>query len=520
MKMMPTAEPSDAATGATSAAPAAPAPRWLTALFLLGLIGYAWFLGHNIGAYAGGADSSGYMNNAKLIAQGKISTPQRTLPGLTGPVTSYTFVPLGFIPSTDNTQLIPSYPIGLPLLVAASAAVVGWDAAPHLTIALHAFLGVVMLWQLARALGFSPAWSMFAATLLGACPLYVFFSLQMMSDVPATAWALAAIGCAWRSRHNARWSLAAGFAFGFAVLVRPTNVILALPVACALGLRWRSWLGCALGGIPAGAAFLLYNRAAYGHALASGYGAVGGMFQWEHVPASLANYAHWLPVLLTPFGLLALGLPWCFRRDPWLTATLALWLLLPLALYAYYYHTHETWWYLRFVLPAFPAAWLAALLVGRELVRRWNLRRWFPADQLRTRLTVGSVCTALLVFVWQWNRHLHTRDCGVGERTYLAAINWMRPQVPAQAVLIAMQCSGALFYYTDYTIARWDQFEGVHFLSLIRAAQAAQRPLYALLMPFEEDRVFSEGRLPGRWTKLGTVSDISLWRFDGASAQP
>ena len=46
---------------------------------------------------------------------------------------------------------------------------------------------------------------------------------------------------------------------------------------------------------------------------------------------------------------------------------LGLWAGLLTGLYAFYFHSGETWWYLRFILPAFPVLILAALVVLQRL---------------------------------------------------------------------------------------------------------------------------------------------------------
>ena len=50
---------------------------------------------------------------------------------------------------------------------------------------------------------------------------------------PPPLWAVAAVFCALRSRRGDLWALAAGAAFGIAVLVRPANLLLLLPLAFA-----------------------------------------------------------------------------------------------------------------------------------------------------------------------------------------------------------------------------------------------------------------------------------------------
>jgi hypothetical protein len=85
------------------------------------------------GAYAGGADSAGYLNSARLLSEGRVSTPMRALPELPpGPTTSELYMPLGFV-TTGTDRLASAYPIGLPALIAAASYAVGWDAAAFWT---------------------------------------------------------------------------------------------------------------------------------------------------------------------------------------------------------------------------------------------------------------------------------------------------------------------------------------------------------------------------------------------------
>ena len=59
-------------------------------------------------------------------------------------------------------------------------------------------------------------------------------------------------------------------------------------------------------------------------------------------------------------GVAALATPWvpvARRRE---LAVLGLWAALLIGFYAFYFHSGESWWYLRFILPAFPALLLAA----------------------------------------------------------------------------------------------------------------------------------------------------------------
>ncbi|HZZ59428.1 MAG TPA: glycosyltransferase family 39 protein, partial [Opitutaceae bacterium] len=312
----------------------------------------ACILIRKVDACAGGSDSSGYMNQARLLAEGRIHVPMRVLPGLdTTGFSDYLYSPLGFRP--DHDTIVPTYPIGLPLLILAAAAVVGWAQAANVVIVLHALAAVILLYALARELLLGWRGGLVASVCLAASPLFLFFSVQAMSDLPALTWVCATAWTAWRARRHAGWAVATGFCFSVAVLVRPTNVLLAPALLVAWWpLTARRVLGAVAAGLPGAAGLLLYNRAAYGSPFATGYGEAGSLFQRGVVEETLAHYAHWLPLLFSPAVILFLLLPLRPSRTAWF---LFLWAFAYLAFYVCYYHTHETWWYLRFVLPAAPA---------------------------------------------------------------------------------------------------------------------------------------------------------------------
>jgi hypothetical protein len=299
-------------------------------------------------------------------------------------------------------------------------------------------------------------------------------------------------------------------------MVRPTNLILVLPTLIAMTPHWRRWLGFGIGAAPVAVFLMGYSKIAYGNPLESGYGAIGALFRWQNVPLSLASYGRWLPRLLTPIGLLAALLPLSVRKLPYWSAVLGAWALSFAAVYTFYFHTHESLWYLRFLLPAFPAVWIAALLVANDWMKRLGPLQLVPQGSFRAWLAGGLVAIATFFFSDHSNRELRTSRGGRGERNYIEAIDWMRPQLPSSSLVIAMQASGALFYYSDLPVVRWDRIEPGQFERI--DAAAAGRQVYALLAPFEEERVFAEHRLSGHWVKVGGIGVFHLWRYESDTA--
>src|SRR5439155_24464758 len=83
---------------------------------------------------AGGADSSGYLNEARLMAAGKISLPIELLSTLRLDNNwGHVFAPLGFRQSVrDPRVMVPLYPPGLPAHFAIAGRMGGWARAPFL----------------------------------------------------------------------------------------------------------------------------------------------------------------------------------------------------------------------------------------------------------------------------------------------------------------------------------------------------------------------------------------------------
>ncbi len=480
------------------------------ALLLAAFIAYTVFLARHIGANAGGSDSSGYLNSARLLAHGTTAVPQRIPAGLDPKkFDSFTFIPLGFRPLSPQ-QMAPTYPIGLPLGLAATASVTGWRLAPPILMIVSALAAVALMILLGRAAGLPRRWSIFGALLLGASPLTTFMSVQLMSDIPATAAATATILCAWYSRTHRRWALAAGALLAIGVLIRPSNLILIAPIALCLGLDWRRWLLLGLGGLPGALIQIIYNSAAYGNPLASGYGsALGHLFTVGVIPLTFAHYLRWLPILLTPVGIAAVALPWLGRRSLFAWVLVA-WIAVIFGFYACYWHTHETWWFLRFLLPAFPACLVGGLWVIHHL---WEN---YAKVRLRTPLVARNLTIAaafvILAHSYPWHGRLGAASVGKSELVYPETIAWLRTHLPADAIIMNMQTSGALLYYSDFQFVRWDMLNPARFSLITANALAAHRPVFAALFPFEVKDAL-EARMPGPWKQIAAVRDVTIWQW-------
>lgn len=463
-------------------------------------LAYATFIYLYGSPFAAGSDSSGYLNSARLLSRGEFTAPIRTLPALTRPDWDFYWQqPLGFTADHDTPRMAPTYPTGLPVHLLLAAPIVGWEKAARLVNVLNVLAAAALLYALARHLGLNRDWALAAAAFLWACPLFIYNALQPLSDSLALTWAVAALLCAFKSRDRWPWALAAGATFAGAVIVRPTNLLLALPLLLALGLSWRAWLACGLGGLPGVAWLALYNFRTYGHALTTGYGYIGDAFAAKFIAGNLAHFALWVPLLVSlPVALAALALPWIKTpsRPPSTLPVLGAWLGVFVAFYAAYFCAGETWWYLRFLLPGFPAVILAGLLVAQA-------RRPSPP-----RLLI-VFCLAGQAFI---GRSLHITDVRNEERRYVLATRWLTAHVPAGSVVITSQLSGAVEFYNEFVSVRTELLPVDRLTMLNAAATAAGRQVYVALFVEETQETFTR-YLGGTWAPLGGTDDVKVWRL-------
>ena len=477
------------------------------------LAGYAALLFHHTSFSVGGSDSSGYLNAARLFSSGRVAEPIRglarlRLPDDYGPV----FVPLGYTPIGRPGLMTPSYPPGLPLHMAVAGRVAGWSRAPFLVPPLSAVACLVLFWLLGRELRLPPSFALAGCALLAFFPTFVFQALQPMSDVPATAWALAAVYAAYRARARGGlgWSALAGAAYGVGVLIRPTNALLLVPLLFAMPARPKAWLGFVAGGVPAAAFLAAYDAALFGKPWRTGYRTTlsEGM-EWSHFPERARHYGYWLARLLTPLVPLGwLGVA-ADRRAPLRDrAVLVSWFGAFFLFYCFY-APYEAWWYTRFLLPGLPALILGALVVARDALTRERDGRLPRAAAVTT---LALVVAALVVEV-RFGEKNDVHKFYKSERVYPRACEMARRRVPAGGIVASMQMSGALHYYTPLTYAMQNWLLPDRFAEL-RTATESHR-WYALLAPYETEEV--RKNLPGDWREIDRAGDVVLWELAPSS---
>jgi hypothetical protein len=473
------------------------------------LLIYGAILAILVGAVAGGSDPSGYFNEARLFSHLTLHETQRdlsSLPAATARPRLYN--PLGYRLAADRTgRLVPTYPPGLSLMILCAAKAVGWRHAGDLVLVLSSLAGLALTYRLGRCLGLPQYWSLAGAILLAMSPIYLYMSLWAMSDVPAMAWATAAVIAAWKASDRPMWALVAGMCAGVAFLVRPSNFLIAAPMLIAIGFSPRRIALTVAGGLPGVIAWMAINHAAYGGYLESGYGAIGTEFHEDLIRGTLGFYLHWLPVVLSPLVIISPAVLAFIGTRTRVTAILVIWALLYFAFYAPYRWTHEEWWYLRFLLPAAPALVVAGLMA----------LHWF-FESLKIHYS-GFLRGSLLVFLflgstWSEVRHirpLHAWSIGHGEEKYGRVADWLKANAAKNSVVIAEEFSGADYYYTNFVLIRSNELNDGTAEQVRSAIRSEARPVYMVTFPPELELLRG---LPGKWVKAGSVEDVTIWRGD------
>lgn len=421
---------------------------------------------------AAGADASGYLSQAQLWATGVPFHIDRSLPPA---MTSdgWLLSPLGWRPLPGDSRRgegvqVPTYPIGLPLLMALPHAIGGAAGANAVVIAAAA----LAVWATGMIAG--GAAGILAAVLMAFSPVFLYQSFQPMSDVPVTsAWVL----CFLLARGDMSWSSwASGAACAMAVLIRPNLAPLAIvPFVVA-----RNKPAFAVPVIVAGAVVAFMQAVFYGSPLRSGYGSAGELFSMANAGPNAVRYLNWL-VATAPVLLLA-PLGFAKVRSDRDSRALSVFSLLVIAAYLVY-AVFDHWSYLRFLLPALALFSIFAAIELTAWLERWPVAIRFP---ILFVLVLGIVAHSLFVA-----RSLDAFKLKDQYRRVEQVAEAINHTAPPNAVIIAGEQSGAMRYYTGRSILRWEAATPETLPAAIELLLKAGRPIYIVLDAWEEE-LFSE----------------------------
>ena len=462
----------------------------------------------------GGADSYGYVGQAKLLAHGRLTDTVPFSAEYTWPDVEATLTPLGFTIGRPPGVIAPKYPPGLPLLLAPLAA---WSERSIYWL-VPAF-GALLIWityRLGAVFG-DPLAGAMGAILLAVSPTFLYQVVQPMSDVPSAACWLGALLLA--SYGSPSTAAGAGAACSLAILIRPNLAplvaVVAIPsIFSGHDFRARRAALFAVALVPALTVLGWIQDVRYGSPLASGYGTLADGFSIGHIVPNLARYPRWLTESHTWFIWLSLAAPfWILRRSPrplvaW--AGLALAAAVWAAYLPYVYFQPNEWFYTRFLLPA-----IAVMLVCAAAVTLWGVRRLSPG--WRSPAAVATLAGLVAAFLHLAQTH-GAFDIRNQERKYPLAGAFVRDRGPANAFVLAAQHSGSIRYYATRPTLRWDLLSSTRLDQVLATFRAeGYEPLLVVdggeYEEFREKFGATGQRAVGQLTLLAVMGDARVFGF-------
>jgi hypothetical protein len=478
---------------------------------------------------ASGADQYAYVSQADLWLERDLTVPVPLAVTAPWPDAVWSFTPHGFRPATTPAAIVPVTAPGLPLMMAGAKAIAG-HCAMFLVTPLCGALLVGIMFAIGRriesdVLGLAAAW--FTAT----SPAMLAMLVSPMSDVPAAAfWALALF---FTLGQTPRSAFAGGLAASGAILIRPNLAPLA-----AVMVVWRFWrvqsAGPALrtadvgrvlffrpggavrdamlmaAGVVPGCLFVAWvNHNLYGSPLASGYGSLSMLFSMSNIGTNLARYGTWLVESQTPLALagiaalLPIALVWPDRRRRQSALLFAATMVVVWALYLAYM-PYEAWWFLRFMLPSWPAICLGMAVVIVRLGQASVARR---AAAFGLALAVGAYTVRFAV-------NNGAFPSGEGDHRYVSIAKIVEQATEPSAVVFTGQHSGPTRYYAGRTIVRYELVDPAWLDRAVQWLTAAGRRPYFLLEEYEVldwEKRFAGANTLGRLT----LAPIAEYRAPG-----
>jgi hypothetical protein len=399
----------------------------------------------------GGSDSYSYASQMDLWLRGELKVPVRMASEVPWPDALATFTPFGYAAVARETAIAPITPPGLPLLMAAFKSM-GSHAAAFLVVPLTGGLLVWSTFLLGRRLG-SDRLALAGAWLVATSPTFLMMFKSQMSDVPAAAfWTVATY---WILGTTVSSAVAAGLAASLAILIRPNLLPLAAVLAgwTMFASQRRRLVAFAFATLPGCLVVAAINNHLFGSPLTSGYGELSSLFAAANIDDTISSYLHWLvethtPLVFAGIGILATA-PSRLSSDANTRCAMRLLALLTLTTWVVYaaYPAFDAWWFLRFLLPSWPA-----MFIGTAAFIIWLFDHRGARGRLSSLVLLVALGAYGLVVTAQ--RHVFVRD--EGERRYATIAHLVAARTEPSAMIFASIHAGSLRYYAGRATLRFD----------------------------------------------------------------
>lgn len=307
-----------------------------------------------------------------------------------------------------------------------------------------------------------------AATLLTllwvTSPIVIWASVSLMGDLSAA--------CALLLAHvllETKRTRGAGFVLGASMGIRPTNLLFVGSVLARKNPRAELW-AFAVAAAAGLFGWALFGLGRYGPSMFGMYGDNAHAITYERVGEQLRFFGS-MTFAVFPL-ILPLALVGALVGPPTRTP-LVIWVLGIVLFYAGWRWPYTRWWWLRHVIPAYPAL---ALLAAHG-VATVRARLPFAPRQVALVGLVAALGNVVWALHFSWSHGLFTRRA---DATFEEDSIKIRKLVPQNSLIGGVNFSGPLRLYGHLESFRWDD-PGAPML--IDDALAAGRPVYLLIEP-------------------------------------
>jgi hypothetical protein len=170
--------------------------------------------------------------------------------------------------------------------------------------------------------------------------------------------------------------------------------------------------------------------------------------------------------------------------------------LIGLTLLSYvFYATFDHWFYLRFLLPAYPALFVLFAAAIRSLALRLPGEARVPAAAI--------VCAVVIPFGINRARQEGVFNVATYEGRHIRAATEVAARTPDNAVVLSVQHSGSVRYYANRTTLRYDWIEDGALDGVLRDLAARGRRAYLVVDDWEEKEFRSRFSAGNRAGQLG-----------------
>ncbi len=438
--------------------------------------------------YVGAVDWYGYYQEGLLFKAGRT-----TLPTELSPTTFPSIVPLGYWVLAGG-RVVPQYPPGFPLLLAAASAF----GLEFYLVPLVGLASCLVLFQLIRDLTGDRLTAALYALLWAFFPIVVFGSTFIMSDLVAALFVMISY---WLYRRGlVFWS---AFALVYALCVRPSNALYLLVFSVVL-LRDRRLIRFGLGMLLPGAVYGLYNYSLFGAPWRTGYPNLGADLAAGFFIPHLGFYLGQILFQFSPFVLLLCALGFRKPRDD--KIFFVAWFAVYLLFYCFWRSGGDRWWWTRFLLPGFVPVFLLSAL-GFSRMRTLIKERLAAGPRRRAAQAALLVLIgATPIYYFEFGLHQHDLWSTNKGRIYYDVVKETEKTVPPGSYVGSVEFAGSFRLYTSL-----GSYVSVHDNSpqLVDYIQARGHETFLIVEPWNQtDKIV--GQLLRRYA-ASKVRDIAVW---------